>query len=123
MLTKKGGGGLAVASNTTFNNNLVISWRKPVCPEKTDDLSQVTDRLYNIMLYRVNLTSAGFTLTTLVVIGTDCTGSCKSNYYTIMTKTVPVNKGNADTVNRKQTYSSDTGESTSSSISLLFFFS
>jgi hypothetical protein len=28
----------------------------------------------------------GFELTTLMVIGTDCTGSCKSNYHTIMTK-------------------------------------
>jgi hypothetical protein len=27
----------------------------------------------------------GFELTTLVVIGTDCTGSCKSNYHAIMT--------------------------------------
>jgi hypothetical protein len=26
-------------------------------------------------------------LTTLAVIGTDCTGSCKSNYHTIMTTT------------------------------------
>jgi hypothetical protein len=29
----------------------------------------------------------GFKLTTLVVIGTDCTGSCKSNYHTIATTT------------------------------------
>jgi hypothetical protein len=29
----------------------------------------------------------GFELTTLVVIGTDCTDSCKSNYHTIMTMT------------------------------------
>jgi hypothetical protein len=29
----------------------------------------------------------GFELTTLVVIGTDCTGSCKSNNYTITTTT------------------------------------
>ena len=28
---------------------------------------------------------AGFELTTLVVTGTDCSGSCKSNYHTIMT--------------------------------------
>ena len=28
---------------------------------------------------------AGFELTTLVVIGTDCTGSCKSNYHTTTT--------------------------------------
>jgi hypothetical protein len=27
----------------------------------------------------------GFELTTLVVIGTDCRGSCKSNYHMIMT--------------------------------------
>ena len=34
----------------------------------------------------------GFELTTLVVIaiGTDCTGSCKSNYHTIATTTTPV---------------------------------
>jgi hypothetical protein len=30
-----------------------------------------------------------FELTTLVVIGTDCTGSYKSNYYMIMTTTAP----------------------------------
>jgi hypothetical protein len=33
----------------------------------------------------------GLELTTLVVIGTDCTGSCKSNYNTIMTMTAPPN--------------------------------
>ena len=32
----------------------------------------------------------GFELTTLVVIGTDCTGSCKSNYHTITTMTAPL---------------------------------
>jgi hypothetical protein len=31
----------------------------------------------------------GFDLTTLVVIGTDCTGSCKSIYHTLMTTTAP----------------------------------
>ena len=31
----------------------------------------------------------GFELTALVVIGTDCTGNCKSNYHTITTTTAP----------------------------------
>ena len=72
--------------NATFNNILVISWRTVLLVEETGvpeenyrPAAYLTHKCYHIILYRVHRTCAGFELTKLVVIGTDCTGTCKSN--------------------------------------------
>ena len=57
------------------------TWRKP--------LTSVSHwQIYHMMLYRVHLPWAGFEHIMLVVIDTDCIGSCKSNYmYHMITTT------------------------------------
>jgi len=49
----------------------------------------LSDKLYHIM-YRVHLAWARFEFITLVVICTDCIGSCKSNYHKIMSTNAPI---------------------------------
>ena len=59
-------------------------WRKPEYPEETTDLSQVTDSLDLIIMYRMHLVMS--VVRTHNLIGTDCMGG-KFNYHVITTMT------------------------------------
>jgi hypothetical protein len=58
-----------------------IQRKPPTCRKSLTD--------YHIILYQVHLAWAGFELTILVVIDTDCIGSYKPNYHTITATTAP----------------------------------
>jgi hypothetical protein len=72
-------------SNLSQVTDKIYSNLSQVTDKLYNNLSQATDKLYHIMLY-----TSRFELTTLVVKGNDCTGSCKFNYHTIMTTTTPL---------------------------------
>jgi hypothetical protein len=69
------------------------------------------------MLYQIHPRhEAGFELTTLVVIGTDCTVNYKFNYLTITTTTAPTSKETSSRYTRYMKYTTilyDSGVNTS----------
>ena len=74
-----------MVDNATFNNISVISWRSVFLVEETrvpreNHRSVASD--WHTLSHNI-VSSTGFELTKLVVIGTDCIGSCKSNYHTV----------------------------------------
>ena len=91
---------LKLASFLLYRDSQFYWWGKL---DKTTDLRHISDKLDHIMLHRVYPLWAGFELTTLVMISTDCIDSCKiqlpydhnhdgpcDNYHTITTTTAPV---------------------------------
>ena len=67
--------------NSTFNNISVISWRWVLLVEETRVLRvnhRPVSSHWQTLSHNVHLAWVGFELTTLVVIGTDFIGSCKS---------------------------------------------
>ena len=85
------GGGMVLTSLSTifklYRGCQFYWWRKTDYPEKTTDLPYVTDKLYHVVVLLA--LSGSVECTTSVVIGTDCIGSCKSNYHMIMVTTAP----------------------------------
>ena len=68
-------------------------WRKTEYQRKPLTSSKSLTNFYHIMLYGVDLVWSGFKCTTLMAIGTDWIGSCKSNYNMITITTAPPGYG------------------------------
>jgi hypothetical protein len=72
----------------TFNNISVIERQSGLLLEETG-VSGENHRPVASSCIEYTSPWTGFDLTTLVVIGTDCIGSCKSNYHAITTRKMP----------------------------------
>jgi hypothetical protein len=81
-------GGLGLMEVSFIGGGNRSTWRKPLTCRKL-----VTTLSHNVASSTLCLSSIKKRLTMLVVIGTDCIGSCKSNYNMIMTMTAPVLSG------------------------------
>jgi hypothetical protein len=76
-----------MVSNVTFNNiSAVVSWRSVLLVEETGGPGENHRPVVNLIMLYTSPWSR-FELTTSVVIGTDCIGSCKFNNHKITTMT------------------------------------
>jgi hypothetical protein len=76
-----------------FVENLEIFENLLFLKEVIEDMKSLTERALHLtdilQFYYRDLPNSLKLFTTLVVIGIDCTGNCKSNYHTITTTTAP----------------------------------
>ena len=86
--------------NTTFNNISVISWQAILLVEEIEvpgekhwPAASDWQTLSHNVVWSTPRHECVSKITTLVVIGTDCIGSCRSNYHTIMTMMAPGMEG------------------------------
>ena len=89
--------GWVMVFNATFNNISVISWWSVLFVEETElleDNHRPVESHWQTLSHNVVSGTPRhvrvFEITTVVVIGTDCIGSFKSNYHTITTTTTPI---------------------------------
>jgi hypothetical protein len=78
--------------NVTFNNISVISWRSALLVEETrgpGENHRPVISHWQTLSHNYTPPWSRFELTISVVIGTDCIGSCKSNYHMITATTAP----------------------------------
>ena len=75
----------SMVDSTTFNNSLVTSWLSVLYVEDTGGVRENHRPLSHNIVHHSLLEIA---LTTSVVIGIDCIGSCKSNFYAMTATTV-----------------------------------
>ena len=78
--------------NATFYNISAISWQSVLLMEETWIFGENHRRVAShrqMLPHNVVSSTPGHELTSLVVMGNDCTASCKSNYHTITATTAP----------------------------------
>jgi hypothetical protein len=95
------GMGWFMVFNATFNNISDISWGSVLLVKETGipgENHQPVESHWQTLSHNVVSSTPCHELITLVVIGTDCTGSCKSNYHMI---TAPSGMGQQTHFGRK----------------------